>query len=146
MWNMTFLFAGLIFTLFILMVFCIKGKLPTKENYVFKKILIVTLMAYFIEIPLQLIVRINGIDSILVDIVARIYIISITLWYSIFTLYVFVIGLSKKDEKKYNKKIRICKNVLIFGFIIMAIVLYILPMNKYYGSGKMDTYGNEMDS
>ena len=84
MWNIIFLITGAIFIALLVIIFFSKEVIDSKENKFFKALLIINLIEYSIEIPLQLFVRGLGIDSIAVDIFAKLYLIAIFTWFSFF--------------------------------------------------------------
>ena len=106
MWNMIYLITGTIFIVLLIVIFFSKEVISSRENRTFKYMLIISLIGYLIEIPLQIIVRTIDINHILVDILCRLYLISITTWYSLFTMYVFIICFNK-DSQKYEKQMKI---------------------------------------
>lgn len=136
MWNLTYLATGFIFIILLVAIFFSKDKISSKENTVFKYILIANILEYLIEIPLQIMVRTININSILVDVFCRLYLVSITISYIIFTLYVFIICFNNKKES-YNKTIRNIKIILLIIEIIVGMFLLFLPFSKYYDGLKM---------
>lgn len=136
MWNLTYLATGFIFIILLVAIFFSKDKISSKENTVFKYILIANVLEYLIEIPLQILVRTIDINSILVDIFCRLYLVSITISYIIFTLYVFIICFNNKKES-YNKSIRNIKIILLILEAIVVMFLLILPFAKHNAGLKM---------
>ena len=136
MWNLTYLATGFIFILLLVAIFFSKEKISSKENIVFKYILIANILEYLIEIPLQILVRTIDINNILIDIFCRLYLVSITISYIIFTLYVFIICFNNK-KKSYNNKIKNMKIILLILEVIIVILLLFLPFSKHYDSLKM---------
>ena len=144
MWNLTYLVTGFIFIILLVAIFFSKEVLSSKENMVFKYILIANVLEYLIEIPLQILVRTIDINNILVDIFCRLYLISITISYILFTLYVFVICLDR-FKKNYNKWIKNSKIYLIIFETISISLLLFLPFSKYYDASKMYISGSAID-
>ncbi len=145
MWNVIFLFAGMFFILLLLIVFSSKKVLNSKENQVFKLVLISSLLMYIIEIPLQLIVRTIGIESILVDIVSRGYLISLLLWYVLFSMYVIVLYFNDNSKPIFKKISKLSRGVTIILAIICTIFLICAPIKKYYELDKMYVNGPAVD-
>ena len=140
---MIFLVTGAIFIIILLIVTYSKGVINSKENSLFKFIAISNAISYFIEIPLQLLVRTVGVDSTIIDIYCRMYLISITLSYTLFTMYVFVICFNKQN-KKYEKSIKVSTNTLGIIEVGVILLLLILPFEKYYDASKMYIYGTAL--
>ena len=145
MWNLIFLFTGLIFIILLLIIFFSKETIATKENYFFKILIIVNAIEYLCEIPLQLIVRNFGVDNLIVDIFSKLYLISIFSWFSIFSIYSFMICLNKKDSKRYEKNYSIIKNVNILVWVVGSLLLFVLPIQKFFENDKMYAYGTSVD-
>ncbi len=92
MWNLVFLFTGLIFIILLLVIFLSKPKIKTKENKMFLILSVLNLIGYIIEIALQIFVRKVGNDSIFGIELSKIYIMYIFVWFSIFSIYTFLIS------------------------------------------------------
>lgn len=144
MWNLVYLLTGAMFIVLLMAVFFKKKTIKSKENKLFKLIIVSNAIGYLIEIPLQLLVRSIGIDDVLIDLLCRLYMISITVNYTIFIIYVFVICLNK-DSKGYEKKISTISSIVIFIEILFAALLFITPFDKYYDLSKMYIYGKALD-
>ena len=144
MWNIIYLVTGTIFIVLLIVIFFSKDVIDSKENNLFKLILIISLIGYVIEIPLQIIVRNVGVDHIFVDILCKFYLISIASWYSLFTMYVFVIGFHKENQN-YEKIINISKKVVIIMQVIISLALFLTPFSKYYDISKMYIDGLAVD-
>ncbi len=144
MWNLIYLVTGLVFIILLISVFYSKEVLASKENKAFKYILMANLLGYIIEIPLQILVRTLGIDYILVDSICRLYLISITISYSLFTIYVFIICFNKAN-KNYEKRIETSKKFVALIEAIIMVVLFITPYKRYYDTSKMYIEGFALD-
>lgn len=141
MWNIIFLVTGAIFIALLLGVFFLKEVLNSKENKIFKILIIINVIEYLFEIPLQIFVRSFGVDTLSVDLFSKLYLVSIFTWFSFFSIYAFIICLDQKDEKKYEKNFKIVKivNLIIWG--LGASLLLILPFQKFHEVEKMYIYG-----
>ena len=100
MWNIIFLITGLIFDIFLLVIFFSKEVIDSKENKYFKLLIIANLAGYMSEIPLQMMVRFYGIDFPVVNIFVRLYLLLIFSWFSLFSIYTLVVCLNQEDENK----------------------------------------------
>ena len=144
MWNIIFLISGAIFIALLLYIFNSKDIINSQENKAFKKIMLSNVLGYLMEIPLQIIVRTLGIDHFTVDFLIRVYLISISLSCTIFTFYVFIICL-KKESEKYNKKLKIIKNVLSTIQTVLAFLFILLPFTKVISESKMFIDGDALN-
>ena len=140
MWNITFLITGLVFITLLIIVFFSKQTVMSNENKSFKYVLVVSASAFIVELLLQLIVKTYGIDVLIVDILARIYLLILLLWYMIFSIYVSFISTNKKKSN------RIFNLIIVIVFIFGAIAMAKLNISKYYDGSKMYTYGAAVDS
>lgn len=139
MWNLVFLFTGLIFIILLLVIFLSKPKIKTKENKMFLVLSVLNLIGYIIEIALQIFVRKVGNDSIFGIELSKIYIMYIFTWFSIFSIYTFLISNSSGKLSDYSYKI--IKYTHITAIILGIIGIGIMPIEKYYSNGEMYTYG-----
>ncbi len=139
MWNLVFLFTGLIFIILLLVIFLSKPKIKTKENKMFLVLSVLNLIGYIIEIALQIFVRKVGNDSIFGIELSKIYIMYIFVWFSIFSIYTFLISNSSGKLSDYSYKI--IKYTHITAIILGIIGIGIMPIEKYYSNGEMYTYG-----
>lgn len=139
MWNLVFLFTGLIFIILLLVIFLSRPKIKTKENKMFLILSVLNLIGYIIEIALQIFVRKVGNDSIFGIVLSKIYIMYIFVWFSIFSIYTFLISNSSGKLSDYSYKI--IKYTHITAIILGIIGIGIMPIEKYYSNGEMYTYG-----
>ena len=144
MWNVMFLVTGAIFILLLMVVFFSKEVINSKENQYFKYLIVANFVGYMFEIPLQLIVRTIGMDSILVDIFTKAYLILIFAWFSIFSIYTFIVCLDQND-KRFIKQFKFSKNTHIILYIIGSLMMIVLPINKYHDAERMYAYGPAVD-
>lgn len=135
MWNLVFLFTGLIFIILLLVIFLSRPKIKTKENKMFLILSVLNLIGYIIEIALQIFVRKVGNDSIFGIELSKIYIMYIFTWFSIFSIYTFLISNSSGKLSDYSYKI--IKYTHITAIILGIIGIGIMPIEKYYSNGEM---------
>ena len=145
MWNLVFLFTGMLFILLLLCIFLSKEVVENKENKTFKLIAIFNLIGYISEISLQLSIRSLGADNIVAIVLAKVYLVIIFVWFSIFSIYTFIIGLNKDNEEKYNKQFNIQKIINSVIGIIGSILLVGLPIKIFYDGTRMYSFGLSVD-
>ena len=146
MWNIIFLITGLIFITLLIVIFFSKEVIDSKENRYFKLMMLMNLAGFLFEIPLQIMVRVLGIEYPLVDIFVKLYLVLIFSWFSLFSIYTFVICLDNKDKEKYDKRFRLFRNINISLWIIGNIVLSALPFKKFHQGDIMYAYGSAIDA
>ena len=142
MWNILFLFSGLIFLLLLMIIFFLKPKINYVENKLFKRFVIANLIEYCVEIPLQFFVRTMDINNIFITVFTRLYIICIFTIFTIFTIYTYYI--CKKKENN-NNEIYILKILFTIYYVINVLLLIFLPIKKYFDGSKMYAYGIAVD-
>lgn len=143
MWNLVFLFTGLIFIILLLVIFLSKPKIKTRENKMFLILSILNLIGYIIEIALQIYVRKCGIEYFTVTPLSKLYLIYIFAWFSIFSIYTFLISNSSGKLSDYSYKI--IKYTHITGVVLGTVGISIMPIEKYYSNGEMYTYGMSVE-
>lgn len=145
MWNLVFLFTGLFFILLLLCIFLPKEVVDSKENKTFKLIAIFNLIGYISEISLQLSIRYIGENSILSIVLAKIYLVVIFVWFCIFSIYTFIIGLDKENKIKYEKQYKTQKIINALNGGVGSVLLIVLPIKIFYDGEKMFSYGVSVD-
>ena len=145
MWNLIFLITGAIFIILLMIIFFKKEVLKTKENQFFKYLITLNLCEYFAEILLQIFVRTIGVDAPIVDIFSKLYLITIFAWFSIFSVYTFIICLNQNNKDKYEMNFKKIRNIHL-GIIIAGVISFaLLPFEKFYEADKMYTHGLAID-
>lgn len=139
MWNLVFLFTGIIFIILLLVIFLSKPKLKTKENRMFLILSILNLIGYIIEIALQILVRQVGNGLVFGIELSKVYIMYIFVWFSIFSIYTFLISNSSGKLSDYSYKM--IKYTHITAAVLGVIGIGLMPIEKYYANGEMYTYG-----
>ena len=145
MWNLIFLITGLIFIILLMIIFFRKDVLKTRENQIFKYLIVFNLLEYVSEIILQIFVRTIGIDALIVDIFSRIYLIVIFEWFAVFSIYTFVICLNSDVKERYEKNFKKTRNIHIGISAAGILSLLLLPFEKFYEAEKMYSYGLAVD-
>ena len=145
MWNIIFLVTGAMFIALLLLIFYTKEVINSKENKAFKALIVINLIEYCVEIPLQFCVRKLGIESHWVDILSKFYLTAIFTWFTFFSLYTFIVGLDNKDKTKYEKKYLIAKIVNFIFYAAGFIALIIVPFKKYHFGDIMYIHGGAVE-
>ena len=139
MWNLVFLFTGLLFIILLLIIFLTKWRVKSRENKMFLVLSFLNLLGFVIEITLQIFVRKCGIDYFVITPLSKLYVIYIFVWFSIFSIYTFLI--SNSDGKISDDSYRMIKYLHITVMILGTIGVMIMPIGKYYSHGEMYSYG-----
>ena len=139
MWNLVFLFTGLLFIILLLIIFLTKWRVKSRENKIFLVLSFLNLLGFVIEIILQIFVRKCGIDHFVITPLSKLYVIYIFVWFSIFSIYTFLI--SNSDGKISDDSYRMIKYLHITVMILGVIGIMIMPIDKYCSHGEMYSYG-----
>ncbi len=126
----------LIFIFILTCIYAIKKSVPTEENKIYSFLLAST----FLSIILELLCYITGIiglpiDSMLVILVSKFFLVAQLLWAVLFTVYIYTISL-KKDVKKDRSKI-----IFSLIFLILSSVILISKINYYNDGTNAYSYG-----
>lgn len=125
--RMTLLIVSFIYLMLTNIVYFSKSRISNTENTVYEKLLSITPIGLLLEIGCN-ITALYEVNNITSNIVARLYLIFIMVWLSMFTLYIFTITIFKdKDLIKYRKsKLR---KIVIIGTSFLSILLIFLPID-----------------
>lgn len=129
--DIYFQISALFYTLIITIVFLVKKKLHTLENYIYRGVIVVT----FIEIIFDIASRAANYymaDSILATILTKFFLASSLTWAITFTFYIFSLSSPKNDNQLMSKeKKKYFTNallILIMIIILLDIVIFALPV------------------
>lgn len=125
--RMTLLIVSFIYLMLTNIVYFSKSRISNTENTVYEKLLSITPIGLLLEIGCN-ITALYEVNDTTSNIVARLYLIFIMVWLSMFTLYIFTITIFKdKDLIKYRKsKLR---KIVIIGTSFLSILLIFLPID-----------------
>ena len=125
--RMTLLIVSFIYLMLTNIVYFSKSRISNTENTVYEKLLSITPIGLLLEIGCN-ITALYEVNNITSNIVARLYLIFIMVWLSIFTLYISTITIFKdKDLIKYRKsKLR---KIVIIGTAFLSILLIFIPID-----------------
>ena len=150
--NFLYLGTCFSFAVLLLIIFNSKQRIKSFENKLFKMVMYVGISSIGCEILLQSLVMSFGLDNLLMIIISRLYLVSINLWFVMFSKYVFYIFKPEKEQINYKKKkeqfykhyaiINVIHNIEIVFFSIMFLVL---PMQYYKNGNIMYSYGAAVD-
>lgn len=132
-----FSIISIIYCILIVIIFFTKKKKNTKENEIFKFMLICNLIGLLIEIfPTTLVIRnIISTTDIMKNILLKLIIVDILCWSMLFTYYVIFISIKNEYARKKIKKYGI-----IFLFSSIILILF-LPIKYYINNGAAYSYG-----
>ena len=152
MWNYLYLGACLAFTILLLIIFHSKKRINSVENKLFRILVNVSVISITSELILQYLTITFGATNQYMILFSKLYLVSIILWFTFFSKYVFYIMMKKdtknSDEKKLEeimKKYITIKNIYNIVFVVFSIALMILPIKYYINGNSMYSYGKAVD-
>lgn len=135
MWFIFFTCACLTFSLMLLIVFKTKKHINNIDNKLFAKVNLATVVSTLIELILEITVKMN-LNLSIMSLLAKLYLVAVTVWFTFFSIYVCYI-LQFKKSKYFNL-------VKTLHYIIIGIstLLYLaIPISIYNKSGVMYSFG-----
>ena len=145
MWNVIFLVSGLLFWIVLVCIYFSKKSIKSVENRIFKTVVFFNGLEYLFELTLQIYVRLNGIESVFVDVLSKCYLVSIFLVFTAFSLYTCYVCLQRDMEKSKVWNYPFLKAFHIAYGIATSIILLVLPFSKYFQESRMYVYGTAVD-
>ena len=125
--RVTLLIVSFIYVMLTNVVYFSKNRINNSENAVYEKLLSITPIGLLLEIGCN-ITAIYDMNELVSNIIARLYLIFILTWLTIFTLYVFTITIFKGEKLTRYKNSRI-RRIIIISSIVIGMLLIILPIN-----------------
>lgn len=125
--RVTLLIVSFIYVMLTNIVYFSKNRINNSENAVYEKLLSITPIGLLLEIGCN-ITAIYDTNELVSNIIARLYLIFILTWLTIFTLYVFTITIFKGEKLTRYKNSRI-RRIIIISSIVIGMLLIILPIN-----------------
>ena len=126
--------------IYVLLIFCIyffKEKVNNKDNAIYQKILITSLIGLLIDI-FQYLAILNSCPHLLILILNKTFLVYITVWTFLLAYYVYNVA-SENNNNKIYKNIKLT----LYGALIVSIILdLVLPIDYYFdGVSKMYSFG-----
>ena len=120
--NTIYILTGIMFTLLLILVFKVKKRNNLLSNNTFFILSLSLLIGFILELIINFLST-TALNQVILEIYTKLYLIFIVCWFSIFSVYTFLI--SKKDDS-LNKTIMIMYALLTF---ISSISIILLPLN-----------------
>lgn len=145
--TMFFTICSLFYSL--LLLFLIFSKKRTyksnSEKKIYNTLVISNFFGIIIEILCVITCRNYEVIPFINAVVLKLYLLYLLTWIITFTRYIFSISINK-NSKNFKKSERIFNTIILISYIIVAILIFILPM-KYHVENNMVmyTYGKSVD-
>ena len=131
MFNNAYTLCSFIYSVLVTIIFFSKKRINTLENKIYGNLLIVNLLNIIIAIMCYFTILNRNNFPLFNSIVSKLLLLFFFIWIFLFTLYIFTIANMKIDITSRQSKI--INSIIVF---IVAILIFILPLN-YYGSGNI---------
>ncbi len=136
--DILFQILALFYVTVITIVFFVKKKQNTLENYIYRGIIVVTYIEIIFDIGAR-IANYYALNSPLANILTRFFMAATLTWPLVFSLYLFAISSLKNDDKEFtkDKKKYIVNALLVLVILIVALdsIIFVLPMTVEVGYG-----------
>ncbi len=124
----------ILFTFLIAICFFRKKNVKNAETRLYSSLLIINIIAVLVE-PVFYYLLQNGTESLLSNIVEKIYYLTTIMWMYLMTVYTFsithIFSKTKISKWSYNEK----RYGIILTFVIFAVILAFLPITRQYQDG-----------
>lgn len=153
MWNLIFLFSGLILIALLLIVYKSKKRQSFIENRIFYILTITNFIGFITEISAQIAMRTLGKEDLLVMVLGKFFLIYLLAWMGIFSIYVFLVTKKVNEDEptdqgippEMQKQYKTMRLLHIIYIVITVIISYLLPILVFYENGAMYSYGLAVD-
>ena len=130
--------GSLFLSILLIVVFYSKSRVPSMENKIFGKIILINLFGVIMHILCFITNKVFLTDSIYVLLSAKLYLVYLVIWATFFTWYVIVISNNDNISQKNNNKI---SYGLILIVIIAVYLIFKLQISFYVSSSEIYSYG-----
>jgi signal transduction histidine kinase/CheY-like chemotaxis protein len=128
--NLFFEVSGIIFILFLFVIYFSKKRLLSIGNNIYIKLIISNIFVLLFDIFSITSILNFGLDSLLSAILSKIYLVSISAWLFILTTYIFIISFKKMERLPKNEKMsfnHVIKRSIPL-WLLSAVGIFILPI------------------
>ncbi len=146
--NSTMFFTICSFFYSLLLIYLITFNRRNSKNNNEKKLHSILVISNFVGIIIEILCVVTCRNykqiPVLNAVMLRLYLVYLLTWIMTFTAYIFTVSISK-SKKNYNKIFKIYNIISILVYIVVAILIFILPM-EYYVENEMVmyTYGSSV--
>ena len=134
---------------FLLLLFCVyfsKDTINNVENKIYKHSIIINLISVLLDITsIFTIYYMNG--SLFNIIVSKLYLVTILMWLSLLTIYIFMMSIKPDDnlsEEKKNRKKVIIQGISLFIFVGCTLYIFISDIEFVNEPGKIYSLGQSV--
>ncbi|MDD6479754.1 MAG: ATP-binding protein [Clostridium sp.] len=141
--GFTFSACSFFYSVLLTIMFFSKKRIQTLENKIYSYLIISNLVGVVLGVSCYTSILHRDAFPILNDFISKALLIYYLTWISFFTAYTFVISYSKKESDKESKEkyFKNIFNILAVIYIVIAILVFILPLNYFSKSTIAYSFG-----
>ena len=141
--GFTFSACSFFYSVLLTIMFFSKKRIQTLENKIYSYLIISNLVGVVLGVSCYTSILHRDAFPILNDFISKALLIYYLTWISFFTAYTFVISYSKKESDKESKEkyFKNIFNILTVIYIVIAILVFILPLNYFSKSTIAYSFG-----
>ncbi len=141
--GFTFSACSFFYSVLLTIMFFSKKRIQTLENKIYSYLIISNLIGVVLGVSCYTSILHRDAFPILNDFISKALLIYYLTWISFFTAYTFVISYSKKESDKESKEkyFKNIFNILTVIYIVIAILVFILPLNYFSKSTIAYSFG-----
>ena len=137
--GITLICANLIYSIIIAFMFYYKGRIKITETAIYNSLIIINIVNLILEILCCFTVSNLETLGVITNVINRMFLLSIFLWQSVFTLYNYEITFGVRNKNNYKAIIH--SKTIISIFISICLLLIFLPLKYYNSDGVVYSYG-----
>lgn len=148
MWNYLYLCVCLLFSLLLLFFLKSKKRINSKENELFNISIYLCVFSVATELVLQYITLNIGTHNLITDFFNKLYLLSIIVWFVVFSKYIFYIFKPDKSIDNYEnyntlflKRYKIINDIHNYLCVLLSLIICVLPIEYFVEGTKMYSYG-----
>ena len=141
--GISLIILSLIYSLLISFLFFEKPHVISYETNLYKYLIIINLSNLILELGCFFTIGNSNSIPALAFLISRLFLVSLTMWNVIFSMYIFYLCFSENNNK--NKILKIANILEIIFSIVSLIIIIISPLNYYYENNVMYSYGFSAD-
>ena len=138
--SVTFQICALVYMLLIMVIYFSKERIKNIENKIYTYTMVANLVGLIFDI-ISVITIYYASNSVINLIFSKLYLVSIVLWLTILTIYIFAISLKKNEDVEKKEDIKLISLASIIVFFIFSIIIFILPIKFVNEPGIIYSYG-----
>lgn len=139
MWSLGFPCISLFYICLLIVGFFMKKNINNATTKIYSGLIITNFIGLILHIMLAILPNLYEPASFMIMIIARIYLIDLLVWFTLFTSYVVNITYDKKKST-----VRVIQVIIFIIFLLTLMLALTLPLYMYHVADKIYTYGSSV--